>query len=137
MKLSNKSELKSIIKECVREVIFEEGIVSDLVSEIAAGFVKANLLESRNSQLKQTTTERIIERKREPIVEKQNIVENKNKISETLRKMYGGVDLFEGTTPAPTPTSGNNTGPMAGVDPNDRGVDITNIPGMKNWRKLI
>lgn len=137
MKLSNKSELKSVIKECIREVIFEEGIVSDLVSEIAAGFVKANLLESRNNQPKQTTTERVIERKREPIVEKQSFVENKNKISETLRKMYGGVDLFEGTTPAPAPTSGNNNSPMAGVDPSDKGVDISNIPGMKNWRKLI
>ena len=43
----NKSELRKIIKECIKEIIFEEGIVSDLVSEIAAGFVKANLLESR------------------------------------------------------------------------------------------
>lgn len=136
--LSSKSELKSLVKECVREVLFEEGIVSDLVSEIAAGFVKANLLENRASQPRQSSvTERVIERKREPVVERQNFVENKNKVSQTLKKMYGGVDLFEGTTPAPAQTSGNTQSPLSGVDPNDRGVDISNIPGMNVWRKLI
>ena len=30
-----KSELKNIIKECVREVIFEEGMLSGIVSEVA------------------------------------------------------------------------------------------------------
>ena len=138
--LSSKSELKSLVKECVREVLFEEGIVSDLVSEIAAGFVKANLLETRSPQPRQASvTERVIERKREPVVERQSFVENKNKVSQTLKKMYGGVDLFEGTTPAPAPAqaSGAARSPLSGVDPNDSGVDITNIPGMNVWRKLI
>lgn len=141
MKSSNsKSELKSLIKECVREVLFEEGIVSDLVSEIAAGFVKANLLETRSSQPRQSSvTERVMERRREPVVENQSFSENKKRVSETLRKMYGGVDLFEGTTPAPTQSEVSRSphNPFSGVDPSDRGVDISGIPGMKNWKKLI
>lgn len=137
--LSNKSELKNLVKECVREVMFEEGIISDLVSEIAAGFVKANLLENRSVQPRQTysTTERVMERKREPVVERQSFTENKNKVSETLKKIYGGMDLFEGTTPAPPESSGRTNSPLSGVDPNDSGVDISNIPGMKVWKKLI
>jgi hypothetical protein len=137
--LSNKSELKNLVKECVREVMFEEGIISDLVSEIAAGFVKANLLENRSVQPRQTysTTERVMERKREPVVERQSFTENKNKVSETLKKIYGGMDLFEGTTPAPPESSSKTNGPLSGVDPNDSGVDISNIPGMKVWKKLI
>ena len=74
----NKTELKKIIKECVKEVIFEGGIVSDLVSEIAAGFVKANLLEGRGGQ-----------------------------------------------------------GSLSGVDSGDKGIDISGIPGMNNWKHLI
>jgi hypothetical protein len=137
--LSSKSELKSLVKECVREVMFEEGIISDLVSEIAAGFVKANLLENRSVQPRQThsTTERVMERKREPVVERQSFTESKNKVSETLKKIYGGMDLFEGTTPVPPESSGKTNSPLSGVDPNDSGVDISNIPGMKVWKKLI
>ena len=36
-----KSELKSIIKECVKEVLFEEGVLSNLVAEVAVGITKA------------------------------------------------------------------------------------------------
>ena len=36
-----KSELKSIIKECVKEVLFEEGVLSNLVAEVAFGIAKA------------------------------------------------------------------------------------------------
>ena len=32
-----KSELKNIIKECVKEVIFEEGILSGIITEVAQG----------------------------------------------------------------------------------------------------
>ena len=32
-----KSELKNIIKECVKEVIFEEGVLSGIISEVAHG----------------------------------------------------------------------------------------------------
>ena len=44
-----KSELKSIIKECVKEILFEEGVLSNLVAEVAFGITKAqnNLLETR------------------------------------------------------------------------------------------
>jgi len=137
----NKNELKKIlkplIKECVKEVIFEEGIVSDLVSEIAAGFVKANLLESKTAQPRRTTTEKVMERRQEPPREREAYEQNKKRMTESLNKMFGGVDLFEGTTPAPAPTSGGGQGPLSGVEPGDKGVDISNIPGMNNWKHLI
>jgi hypothetical protein len=133
----NRKELKKIIKECVKEVIFEEGIVSDLVSEIDAGFVKANLLESKTAQPRRTTTEKVMERRQEPPREREAYKENKKRMTESLNKMFGGVDLFEGTTPAPAPTSGGGQGALSGVEPGDKGVDISNIPGMNNWKHLI
>ena len=36
-----KSELKDIIKECVKEVLFEEGVLSNLVAEVAFGITRA------------------------------------------------------------------------------------------------
>tara|TARA_Y100001938_G_scaffold25176_1_gene33396 strand:- start:664 stop:1083 length:420 start_codon:yes stop_codon:yes gene_type:complete len=133
----NKKELKKFIKECVKEVIFEDGIVSDLVSEIAAGFVKANLLESRAVEPKKTMTERVVERSKEPPKERESYRQNKKRMTESLNKMFGGVDVFEGTTPAPAPVSRGGKGALSGVQPGDKGVDISNIPGMNNWKHLI
>ena len=116
--------------------MFEEGVISSLVSEIAAGFVKANLLESgRRSE--PSLTERVLEKKHQPKKEKGAYKQNKKRISETLNKMYGGIDLFEGTTPAPAPTGGNRPGALANIDPSDSGVDISSIPGMNNWKHLV
>ena len=44
-----RSELKSIVKECVKEVLFEEGVLSSLVAEVAFGITKAqsNLVEAK------------------------------------------------------------------------------------------
>ena len=35
------------------------------------------------------------------------------------------------------PASGGGQGALSGVDPSDRGVDISSIPGMNNWKHLI
>ena len=52
---------------------------------------------------------------------------------------YNGVNLFEGTTPAPAPTSGQGQGPLDGVAPSDPGVDISSIfsgHSANIWQKL-
>ena len=43
-KLMKKSELKNIIKECVKEVIFEEGVLANVVSEVANGLQSAPII---------------------------------------------------------------------------------------------
>ena len=40
-----KSELKNIIKECVKEVIFEEGVLSGIISEVAQGLQGVSLVQ--------------------------------------------------------------------------------------------
>ena len=51
---------------------------------------------------------------------------------------YNGVNLFEGTTPAPASTGGAKQGPLSGIDPNDAGVDISSIMGKSAaiWSKM-
>ena len=61
----------------------------------------------------------------------------KESVKEILigKENYGGVDLFEGTTPIREASSPHS--PLSDQDPSDSGVDITNIPGMGNWNKLL
>ena len=57
----------------------------------------------------------------------QLLKEQKKKLLDAIGKdAYGGVNVFEGTTPAPSP-SNNNHGPLSGTDPRDPGVDISKI----------
>ena len=65
---------------------------------------------------------------------------------ETRRKLleavsadaYGGVDLFEGVTPAPAPAAPTTGDPLGDADPRDPGIDISGIMavGGKKWKAL-
>ena len=54
---------------------------------------------------------------------------------------YGGVDLFEGTSPAPSQQSPEMraSSALGGVAPGDAGVDISGILGLGShkWKSLI
>ena len=68
----------------------------------------------------------------------QTLVERKKKLMSAIGSdAYGGIDLFEGTTPAPGQAFGAQAAsPMSGTDPNDAGIDISDIValGGKKWK---
>ena len=79
-----KSELKNMIKECVKEVLFEEGVLSNLVAEVAFGITKAQATlveqntapqETRKSKTDEAMAARIKE------AERQKLLETKGKLS--------------------------------------------------------
>ena len=135
-----KSELKMIIKECVKEVLFEEGVLSNLVAEVAYGMAKAQGSLVENSAPKQDT--KLLQEAREEQEESR-----RKKALETKRKMLDAIgnskmaNVFEGTEPlkeAGAPGSSRAQGPMAGRDPGDAGVDISglfSVAGQK-WNAL-
>ena len=123
----NKNELKKIlkplIKECIKEVIFEEdGALSHVIKEVAVGLSGKQKIRENKQQT--------------PKMSKDSSDELKQKKKQLLdaigRDAYGGVNIFEGTTPAPSPSSGRGQGPLSGVDSNDSGVDISNLYGSKS-----
>ena len=136
--MSNKNDLKKIlkplIKECIKEVIFEEGVLSTVITEVMKGT---------------SGSQRIVETER-PRQTQQNFDNRERKLKEakarkkTLldsigRDAYNGVDLFEGTTAAPAPRTNQGQGPLDSVAPNDPGVDISSIfsgHSAKIWQKL-
>ena len=120
-----KSELKNIIKECVKEVIFEEGVLSGIITEVAQGLQGVPVLqEATPSRLASSDPDPTSESKRRVLA----AVGSKG--YEDLKKRFADPSLFEGTTPIP---QGDGRGPMAGVAPGDPGVDISNIPGRQKW----
>ena len=135
-----KTELKNIIKECVKEVLFEEGVLSNLVAEVAFGIVKAQGTLVENKQPKQNNP--AMQKAKEEEAESR-----RRKLLETKKKMLDAIgnskmsNVFDGTQPlreggAPGKTSPHS--PLAGKDPNDAGVDISglfSVAGAK-WNAL-
>ena len=128
----NKTELKKIlkplIKQCIKEVIFEEGTLSNIVSEVARGLGSPVITETRTPQ-KQTM-------KLESENEARLRLESKRKMLDSIgRDAYNGVDLFEGTTPAP-PQEQQGRGALSGIDPRDPGIDLSSFASSGMWKKL-
>jgi hypothetical protein len=123
----NKNELKKIlkplIKECIKEVLFEEdGALSHVIKEVAVGLTgKQHLTETR------ATPKRQLKKKT------QHLHNRKKKLLDAIGKeAYNGVNLFEGTTPTPASSpQGQTRGPLSDVAANDPGVDISNLFGDK------
>ena len=139
-----RSELKNIIKplvkECITESLLEEGLLSNVISEVmkgmspvimesapvadpTAGVQKAAMREAQESKLKQAK-------------------QNRRKLLDAIGSdSYGGVDLFEGTAPAPAQQSPESQAgsPLGGIAPGDPGVDISGILGLgaHKWKSLI
>jgi len=119
-----KSELKSIIKECVKEVIFEEGVLSNIISEVAQGLspreplreskvLPVNPSHSKMDQNKQKVLAAI-----------------GNNAYEDAKNKFANPALFEGTKPIP---DSGGRGPLSGLAPGDAGVDVSHLPGASHW----
>ena len=128
-----KKMLKPLIKECIKEVIFEEGALSTIISEVMKGTSGSErIVETRAQQPKQDFAKQ--ERKLNEAKERR-----KKLLDSIGADAYNGVNLFEGTTPAPAPASTGGQGPLDGVAPSDPGVDISSIfsgHSANIWQKL-
>ena len=132
-----KSELKIMIKECVKEVLFEEGVLSSLIAEVAFGITKAQNSLVENKQQQSLQEQKQIQHQEEEVKRK--------KLLETKRKMLDAIgnekmkNVFEGTKPLQQGSSQSPAhSPLSGRDPNDAGVDISglfNLAGAK-WNAL-
>ena len=123
-----KSELKNIIKECVKEVIFEEGVLSGIITEVAQGLQGSSLVqESRQPQQNSKPSPQAREAKKKVL----SAIGNNG--YDDIKSKFSNPQLFEGTQPIPE----SSKGPLGGMAPGDAGVDITNIPGMGNWSAVV
>ena len=133
--------LKPLVKECVKEVIFEEGALKKIIKEVVGGLSDRQVIAGSAEPQPPPTVD---ESRQIAAAERGKLLETKKRMLNAVgSEAYGGVDLFEGTRPlksggspgAPTAPSS----PLTGVDPMDSGVDITKMmPGLdKVWKRLI
>ena len=141
-----KQVLRPLIKECIREVIFEEGRLSGIVSEVVTGINGVNaprLVEGRSRTQAPYPSRQLISEE----AQVQATAERKEKLSQTRKNMldaigknsYNGVNLFEGTEPIARAGQAGQaeqaSGPLSGIDPKDAGVDISAFFGTQT-RKI-
>lgn len=126
-----KKTLRPMIKECIKEVIFEEGILSSIISEVVKG-TSQPLVESRQPTYQQPQVDYEAKQRAEK--------ERRRKMLDSIGKdAYNGVDLFEGTQPLRESRSSTPHGSKAldGIAPNDPGVNLAAL-GVNTaiWSKL-
>ena len=135
-----RAELKKIIKpmvrECVQETLLKEGLLSNIVAEVAQGLGNQEIIqEMKEEQPRQMSVDNSV-----------RLDEMKKKRKDILdsigKDAFNGVDLFEGTAPIrdsgnPSPAAQSN--PMHGQEPDDPGVDISGIlsVGGNKWKTLM
>ena len=132
-----KKLIKPIVQECIKESLLEDGLISGIIAEVVKGMASQTLVETKAPEPK---IDPAMERMKANAFNK----EQSGKLKQHKKKLmaaigggaYNGVDLFEGTTPAPSqqsPTSQATA--MSGQSPQDPGVDITNLFGSvgRNW----
>ena len=132
----NKQDLKQIlrplIKECVKEVIFEEGSLSTIIKEVLKGTGEVVIKEQKPHKPAKQQPQK---------TENNRLREHKKRLLDSIgSEAYNGVNLFEGTQALSTAAGGggSSNGPLSGHHPSDPGVDISNLmeKTSKIWKKM-
>tara|TARA_R110002110_G_scaffold85193_4_gene221247 strand:- start:295 stop:726 length:432 start_codon:yes stop_codon:yes gene_type:complete len=143
MKKELKQKLKPIIKECVQEMLIEEGLLSKIIFEVVKGTQLLNNNSTHTEKRKNIVAENKVKEEQKIIMEEKWKIERERK-----RKLLDATgfksNIFEGTRPlSAAPDSeqseSSQAGALSGIEPDDAGVDINGIMALTNrdWRKMI
>ena len=141
-----KAAIKPIVKECITEVLIEQGLLSNIISEVVKGLEPLHTISPVPTPNKELMyqQQQLEEQRTELEYQKQEqLKEQKRKL---LNAAGFGTDVFAGTEPitggitteCTNPPTGK-AGALACVASNDPGVDISRIMalGKRDWSKMI
>jgi len=129
-----KKLIKPLVKECIHEVLLEEGLLSNVVAEVAKGLQGGLIVESAPPRT--NTNDR---RHHQTTKTRTKLKEHRQKLMNSINSdAYNGVDLFEGSLPIPSQESAAPAGTTDLGNPADAGVDISSLLGdsSKIWRAI-
>jgi len=117
-----KEILKPLIKECIKEVIFEDGVLSGLITEVAQGLGNVQPIAATPPRISPS----------QQVSKNENVLEAKKQLNEVksqLQKATGLQGIFEGTSPMRQKPNGKNSqyGSLRDKDPSDPGVNIDGL----------
>ena len=113
-----KQVLKPLIKECIKEVIFEDGTLSGIITEVVQGL---------QGTTRQQITEKKVIKSNQPSAALQQARKDLEETKRNLQESTGLSGIFEGTTPMRQSSGKSQHGALRDQDPNDPGVDISGI----------
>lgn len=116
-----KKILKPLVIQSVKEVLLQEGVLSNIIAEVAKGL--GNPVVEQKQRNEDLILEEKLERQKQERIRKLN---ESNK--------FGGV--FSGTREI---TENSSQGPLSDQRPEDKGVDIADIEKLANgkWKTLM
>ena len=129
-----KQVIKPLVKECIHEILLEEGLLSNVVAEVAKGLQSNVVLESASGRTETVEREHIQQKSQEG---RQKMQKYRNDLMESIgADAYNGVNLFEGTSPIQEHQTTAGHADLG--SPNDGGVDISNLVGgaTQVWQAL-
>ena len=128
-----KNLIKPVVKECIQEILLEEGLLSNVVAEVAKG-MQGNLMTESPKKAK------VAKPRRDEATARKKLDAHRAKLRAAINQdAYNGVDLFENVTPAASPAVAQASAGHADLgDPRDAGVNIDSlINGAANvWKAM-
>lgn len=141
-----KEMLKPLVEECIREALFENGILASVISEVLQGVQGASVIRESAPAVQAREVDNTQQEQAEALARQQSserLQEHRQKMLSAIgNDSYNGVNVFEGTTPlrgGGSPGSSPKPGsPLSGMDPRDPGVDISGLSESMSgvWQKL-
>ena len=141
----NKNELKKLlkplVKECIQEVLIEDGLLTEVVSQVASGMSRPQTAQTAQKKPDDNLFNEDLQMKRKTQEVNKKLQEHRKKLLDSIGSdAYNGVDLFEGTEPIRESRSvgGTSIPSTLGDDPSDAGVDISSLLGQasKVWKAI-
>ena len=131
MKKSDLKQLiKPLVKECIHEVLLEEGLLSNVVAEVAKG-MQGNLMTETQQRPPEALFDDNLQMKRKANGTRSKLNEHRKKLMDSIGgDAYNGVNLFEGTEALTGYEASETKGGSVDLGhPQDAGVDISSLVG--------
>ena len=123
-----KQLIKPLVKECIHEVLIEEGLLANVVAEVTKGLQGGLIVETQAPTPAPRPREDDKAMRQQAQATRQKMNARRQELMDSIgADAYNGVNLFEGSTPMANDQPSQGQADLG--DPRDGGVDISGLIG--------